>query len=166
MKNIIVNKSIELLKRDGLKFTIDEVATSLKIAKKTIYKYFSTKEELALAIYEVIYLRLEDDLSKIKSIDNEDELCQVLRLYMDSLQFTKKELINRYLLKDTIYFFAKNKIDYIWQKIRLLILENQKIIFLEEIAFRLMIEATLNRISTDENKEELLKSFSKIIFRK
>ena len=55
MKNKIIEQSIENLKKDGLKFSVDSLAAQLGISKKTVYKYFPDKESLALAIFEKYY---------------------------------------------------------------------------------------------------------------
>lgn len=55
MKDKIIHESINSLRQDGLKFSIDTLADKLKISKKTIYKFFPDKESLALALYENYY---------------------------------------------------------------------------------------------------------------
>ncbi|MGN1480125.1 MAG: TetR/AcrR family transcriptional regulator, partial [Acutalibacteraceae bacterium] len=55
MKDRIIYESIESLRREGLKFSVDTLAENLKISKKTVYKYFPDKETLALALYEKYY---------------------------------------------------------------------------------------------------------------
>lgn len=52
MKNKIIEESITSLQQEGLRFSVDTLAERLKVSKKTIYKYFPTKEVLAYAIYE------------------------------------------------------------------------------------------------------------------
>jgi AcrR family transcriptional regulator len=50
-QNKIVELSEEKFFRDGFyKTTMDEVASELKMSKKTIYKFFPSKEELVIAI--------------------------------------------------------------------------------------------------------------------
>ena len=47
MREKILNVVAQLINRYGLKkFTVDEVATTLRISKKTIYQYFSGKDEI------------------------------------------------------------------------------------------------------------------------
>lgn len=47
MKERILNKSYELIYRFGLRgFTMDEVSRELGISKKTVYKYFESKNQL------------------------------------------------------------------------------------------------------------------------
>ncbi len=47
MEERILDKASELIKRFGLrKFTMDEIAGELGISKKTVYKYFESKNQL------------------------------------------------------------------------------------------------------------------------
>ena len=50
MRNKILEVSVCGLQREGLRFSVDSIARELKISKKTVYKFFSTKEELAVAV--------------------------------------------------------------------------------------------------------------------
>lgn len=75
---------------------MDTLAERLKISKKTVYKYFPTKEDLARAIYEEYY---KDALAKADSIsksDDVDKLYQLLFVYYRSKYMTRKELFNKY----------------------------------------------------------------------
>ena len=59
MREKILNVVAQLINRYGLKkFTVDEVATTLRISKKTIYQYFSGKDEM---IHEYFLANLESD---------------------------------------------------------------------------------------------------------
>ena len=46
MKDRIIQASIEGLRNEGLKFSVDLLANKLKISKKTVCKYFPTKRRL------------------------------------------------------------------------------------------------------------------------
>lgn len=70
MKDRIIYESIESLRREGLKFSVDTLAENLKISKKTVYKYFPDKETLALALYEKYYNDAEIKAEKIISSDS------------------------------------------------------------------------------------------------
>lgn len=52
MKDKIIKASIESLRQEGLRFSVDTLAEKLKISKKTIYKFLPDKESLAVALYE------------------------------------------------------------------------------------------------------------------
>lgn len=53
MKEKILDVAAEKINLYGLKkFTIDEIAAELKISKKTIYKYFKSKDEIILEYFK------------------------------------------------------------------------------------------------------------------
>lgn len=53
MKEKILDVAAELIKQYGLKkFTVNEIADKLKISKKTIYKYYSSKEDIIREYFE------------------------------------------------------------------------------------------------------------------
>ncbi|MCB9498776.1 MAG: TetR/AcrR family transcriptional regulator [Bacillales bacterium] len=52
MKEEIILECINLFNIEGCKFHLDDVAKNLKISKKTIYKYFSSKEDILKTIVE------------------------------------------------------------------------------------------------------------------
>lgn len=108
MKDIIIKRSISKLQREGLRFSIDEVAKSLKISKKTIYKFFSKKEELAVAIYKTFY---EDAINQIELIKNSHSqtgtAAQMLTVYFQSHCMVREDIFNKYSLNDNIRILAQ-----------------------------------------------------------
>lgn len=53
MKDKILDVVARLIERYGLKkFTVDEVASELRISKKTLYQYFSSKDEMIREYFE------------------------------------------------------------------------------------------------------------------
>lgn len=48
----IVRQTIQLFQEKGLKFTLDELASELRISKKTIYQYFPSKEAILNEVVE------------------------------------------------------------------------------------------------------------------
>ncbi len=69
------SKRIELISRNIFfksgfhKTSMDEIAKELKISKKTIYKYFKTKEELIARIQTGLQKEIKQNLQKITSSD-------------------------------------------------------------------------------------------------
>ncbi|QQS35257.1 MAG: TetR/AcrR family transcriptional regulator [Ignavibacteriales bacterium] len=77
----IVNFASEVFLRDGFfKISMDRIASDLHISKKTIYKFFSTKEELVEA---VISNFITSASSRIESVmdANETSLTKALKLF-------------------------------------------------------------------------------------
>ncbi len=52
------------------KTTVDEIASDLKISKKTIYKHFSSKEEIARAVMSAMRNQISENVSQIVSGDS------------------------------------------------------------------------------------------------
>ncbi|MGN0458446.1 MAG: TetR/AcrR family transcriptional regulator [Eubacterium sp.] len=117
MKEKIINASIESLRREGLKFSVDALAEKLKISKKTVYKYFPDKQALAEAIYEKYY---SDAIFKAKALVNEgtDEAHrELLKIYFDSKYMTRNSIFNKYKLNQMIYAYTAKKSDELWDVI-------------------------------------------------
>lgn len=116
MKDEIIKASIESLKTEGLKFSVDMLAEKLKISKKTIYKYFPSKEALARAIYESYYNNAEDEIGKILS-QADHKIEKLLWIYYDSQAMTDRAIFNKYNLNDVIRTYAFARHSHIWEKI-------------------------------------------------
>lgn len=118
MKDQIIEASIRSLQQEGLRFSVDVLAEKLRISKKTVYKYFPTKEALAYAMYEKYYLDLN---SKIQDMtrENENSLPEdLLCCYFDSAKMVRKEIFNKYCLNHVIGDFALQHHLDVWNTIK------------------------------------------------
>lgn len=91
------------------KTTMDEIAKELRISKKTIYKHFSTKDELIRAVF----VRIRNDLGgRIETIINSDGDA-IIKLYKISDLFSKRvaTISNKWL--NDLQFYAPD----IWQEV-------------------------------------------------
>lgn len=114
MKDKIIQASIEGLRSEGLKFSVDLLANKLKISKKTVYKFFPDKETLAIALYETYY---SDAAKRMEGLINEKtgaSYKELLYLYFDSKRMTRSDIFNKYKLNQTIYAYTKEKADSLW----------------------------------------------------
>ena len=68
-RELIINAAIELFRAQGLKFTMQDVAESLHIAKKTIYSEFESKEELLIAMLDSGFEKIHADKRLIMESD-------------------------------------------------------------------------------------------------
>ena len=55
LKETILEGTIGIFNEKGLRSPMDDIAESLKISKKTIYKVFQNKEELFLAMVDYMF---------------------------------------------------------------------------------------------------------------
>lgn len=118
MKNKIVEESIKSLQQEGLRFSVDTLAEKLKISKKTIYKYFPTKEALAYAIYEKYYSDLNNKIEDIIQLHKPTMEENLLLCYFDSAKMIRKEIFNKYCLNNVIGDFALQNHLNIWNIIK------------------------------------------------
>ena len=113
MRNQIIDQSITILRKDGLRFTVDGLCKSLNISKKTLYKEFKNKEELAKIVYFNIYeeLILEANTLIIAEISDLEKLYQMINILKEAYYFRQDKLLNRYSLKTDIINYSNKSID-------------------------------------------------------
>lgn len=141
MRKAIIERSILELQQNGLRFSIDDVAKSLKISKKTIYKYFATKEDLAVAIFETFY---EEALGQIESIERtqtgERRAAQMLGVYFRSHCMVRNDIFNKYSLNGSICGLARENHSRIKARIEKYLPPN------ERAALMIVIDGSLQKL--------------------
>jgi AcrR family transcriptional regulator len=89
-KEDLLLQSLTYFKKYGSKnVTMDDLASELAISKKTIYKYFSSKEELINECVDYLWIHFEqqtEEISKLKI----DPLAKIILLYELGLQELRK----------------------------------------------------------------------------
>ena len=114
VKNEIIEASIESLRQEGLKFSVDTLADKLNISKKTIYKFFPDKEALALALYEKYYTDAKERARKLIKSNAASVLSDLLHLYFDSKTMIHRDIFNKYKLNEAIYAYAAGQNEVLW----------------------------------------------------
>lgn len=117
MKDRIIRASIEGLRNEGLKFSVDLLAHKLKISKKTVYKYFPDKEALSIALYETYYLEAARQAGELIRKNTEESREELLFIYFDSKRMTRSDIFNKYKLNQSVYAYTKEKSDELWEVI-------------------------------------------------
>jgi AcrR family transcriptional regulator len=75
MKKKILDVAAQLIEQYGLrKFTIDEIAEKLKISKKTIYQYYSSKNEIIREYFEAAVE--SDKINMMEALNQNQDFCQ------------------------------------------------------------------------------------------
>jgi Transcriptional regulator len=150
IKEKIINCTIKCLQRDGLRFSIDLIAKELKISKKTIYKNFATKEELALAVYEQFYLKCNKSISQIIKAHNKDEKVSLLSIYYESFLMIKKDIFNKFTLNASIESFSLNEHEKLWNSISTILNFNNK-----EIS-KIIIDGSFEKLSSSNLSPKMI----------
>lgn len=165
MKNCIISTTIEMLKINGLKFTVDDLASSLNISKKTIYKLFDTKEELAKEVYKHIY---DEVFSHTVAISGKEKITFVdiemfLLHYMKGIYFNQESIYNRYSLVNDLKMYAEMMLKKIWELFLDVLKKSDYPTLLETKYLQDIIVGVLEKICSNQNSEIACKEFCKLI---
>ncbi len=68
-KDKYIDRAIAVLKQDGLRLSLDEIAAKMGVAKKTLYNHFSSKDELIKESIRAISLDFREALSGLDDPD-------------------------------------------------------------------------------------------------
>lgn len=117
MKDKIILTSIESLRQEGLKFSVDTLAGKLNISKKTIYKFFPDKEALALAIYEKYYTDAKQKAQMLIQSNVPSLHSDLLSLYFDSKIMTRRDIFNKYKLNEKLCSYTTEQNNALWETI-------------------------------------------------
>lgn len=118
MRDRIIDASILSLRQEGLRFSVGVLAERLRISKKTIYKYFPTKEALAYAMYTRYYERLLDEIQALVLRGGNALEQELLLCYLDSAKMISRDIFNKYSLNQVIGDFASDGHAKVWNAIR------------------------------------------------
>lgn len=148
MRESIIKYSIEMLLRDGLRFSIDEVAKTLKISKKTIYRFFPTKERLAIEIYNTYYENALREIEILSKTQSKDAAAQMLYIYYRSHCMVREEIFNKYAINASIRTLAQTN-------------HNRIRMFIENLpspadrqAVMIIIDGALQKLYENKDEEE------------
>ena len=109
-KNIILEQGFEALSKDGVKFfTVETLAADLRMSKKTIYKYFPTKEKL---LEKIVGFFTGSVKRKFQSIVESDE--NPITKFNMAMDFIMKKIS---FLKMENVMELKGRYPHLWNKI-------------------------------------------------
>ncbi|OGU54030.1 MAG: hypothetical protein A2V66_13050 [Ignavibacteria bacterium RBG_13_36_8] len=109
-EELILTRAREKFMREGFhRTTMDEIASELRMSKKTIYKYFPSKEKLVNAAVTLLQKYIANNVTKI--IESDDNA--VLKIYK-IFEFIGKimEKVNEKTLED-----FRRRLPEVWQRI-------------------------------------------------
>jgi len=83
MREKIIQAAITCAEKDGIRFTLADIATSMKISKKTIYKYFSGKEELIGVAIDYVFGDIHRQIDEIahENLSDLEKLKRAVSVY-------------------------------------------------------------------------------------
>ena len=101
LKEKILEATIQVFNKKGLKFTMDDIAHQLSMSKKTIYTVFHEKEELFLAMVDYLFdsiKKSERQIATDDSLTTVEKIRAILGVMPDS--YRDVDFRQLYLLKD------------------------------------------------------------------
>lgn len=157
MREKIIEQTMISFKTEGLRFSVDTLAARLKVSKKTIYKYFATKEELAAAVYQSFYDKCEETFNEL-SAGGERDIRAFLELYYSSSVMVRAENFNKYALNSALKQNALTMHSLFSDKIL------QKLGLGADGAARLIIDGTFDRLNASTiSPEEVIDKLVKML---
>lgn len=109
MKDTILAAAIEEVTLRGLRFTMQDLATRLRVSKRSIYENFSSKEELVSYMVDAILT----DMSTQEQVILEAKTSCINRLeQLLTVHPYEAEMFNKNIYEDLRRFFPKQ-----WQKV-------------------------------------------------
>ncbi|MBR3357612.1 MAG: TetR/AcrR family transcriptional regulator [Solobacterium sp.] len=157
---LILNTAVDLFQEQGLKFTVQDIAGRMHIAKKTIYHIYPSKEALLTAIVHYGFDQIQKGKQEILSRDMDlvEKLRTVMIAMPDSYQildFRKLQELNRY---PEVAEQVRIRLKSDWDPIIELIREGQQQGRLRNISIpvlRLMVTASIEEfLSSDMLRKE------------
>lgn len=150
LRERIMEAAIDQFNRKGLKFTMDDVAGSLSVSKKTLYKVFSDKEALFFDMVDYCFDAIKESEQAILD-DPEMDIVEKIRKIIIVLPHRYKTIDFRqlYSLKEKfplIYARLEKRLESDWEPTIALLeqgMEAGRIKPLSTAVLRAMVEGTI-----------------------
>lgn len=151
-KEKILEATIKVFNRKGLKFTMDDIASELSMSKKTIYTVFRDKESMFFAMVDYCFDKIKESESEILSDDSLSTV-EKIRGVLAVLPSGYKDVDFRqlYTLKDkypNTYSRVEERLETGWEKTIALInqgIEEGSIRPVNVNLLKSMLEATIEQ---------------------
>lgn len=118
-REIILKGAVKEFNEKGLKFTMDDVAKSLGMSKKTVYTVFCDKETMFFAMVDYMFDSIkagERRIMKNKSLSTQEKIRQILTVMPEG--YRDMDFGQLYLLKDkypAIYQQVEMRLETGWE---------------------------------------------------
>lgn len=166
LKNKILVNTIKVFNKKGLKLTMDDVALQMGISKKTIYKYFDSKEEIFDQIVDYIFDGIktrEKEILSEEGLSIDERTRKLLAAFPES--FTAIDFAKLGDLKDKypkIYKKMTRRLESGWEPTMELLEQGRKEGIYRKDAdftiFKIMMDASIAKLfETDTLKKTKIK---------
>lgn len=152
LKETILEGTLEVFNQKGMKFTMDDIASSLNMSKKTIYTVFKNKEDLFLTMVDYLFDGIKESEREVLSSTNLGTLQKiktVLGVMPES--YRQIDFSRLYLLRDnypTIYAKVEQRLETGWESIIALLEQGMEEGVIRRVSIpivKMMLEASLEQ---------------------
>lgn len=148
----ILLSTIEVFNANGMRFTMDDIASQMRISKKTIYTVYRSKDELMLDMVDFIFDSIA--ISKGATLEESGEsLGDTIKAHLTAMPdaFEKVNFTELFLLRDkypAIYEKVTQRLDSGWEPTIALLKKGQEEGIIKKDAnlsvFKMMMETSLS----------------------
>lgn len=149
----ILKGTIQVFNEKGLKLTMDDVAEELKISKKTIYKEFSSKDEIFMEMVDYVFDNIKAREQEILEAPS-SSILEKIRRFLSAMPegYRNINFQELYPLKEKypkVYKKLQKRLETGWEPAFKLLEQGKEEGVIRESAdpkiFKLMMEASLER---------------------
>lgn len=120
LREQILQGTLQVFNYKGLKFTMDDIAHTLGISKKTIYTIFKNKEDMFLELVDYLFDGIKEEEARVLSDDSMTTVEKIRRI-LGVMPNTYRELDLRqlYVLKDKypkVYYRVEERLENGWEE--------------------------------------------------
>ena len=117
--NQILEEGFDSVAETGVRaFTVESLAKRLAMSKKTIYKFFPTKEKLIRSIMQFVFTQINSTFKRVMA-DESNPAVQFIKIMETTTKFAGKAPLNKIAELKSLY-------PDIWKEIELFRLSHQK----------------------------------------
>lgn len=119
LREMILEGTIKVFNRKGLKFTMDDIARELAISKKTIYMVFADKESLFLAMVDYMFDHIKESEEAVvqdTSLSTKEKIKKILGVMPEG--YKEVDFRQLYLLRErypAIYKRVEERLETGWE---------------------------------------------------
>lgn len=169
MREKIIQEVIKNFEIKGVKFTLDDIAKGLSISKKSIYEYFSGKDDLLTSTVDYVF----DDVLKqqydilASSMSNVDKLKNMLCVYPSMMQINDEKMDKFEELYPSIYKHIHRRFVTNWEmtfKALNTCIESGELKVVEHNIFKTIFVGLFDSVLNQSNQQDLLRKCIDVIF--
>lgn len=117
MRTKIIKAAIAAFEKQGISFLLSDVAKSLKISKKTIYQYFSSKDELVSCAIDYIFtdIHRQNEEIRVLELPPMERLSRILATYPTVIDLDEGKMDKLLLVNPEIHHEITRQFESHWE---------------------------------------------------